>query len=350
MPSLSLEDRLRRFDVQCSGQAEIRVHTVQGAILSIFTILLITYLTIVEVQYNFQIILKEEVSLHAKRLGSKELIELEVDLTLPEIPCHHLFVDTDDPNGARQYIQLDKNHHIWKHKLQQRDGDMYLLSPKEFVENSSFLHNLENLKERVTAATPRAAEIEEKMAEDSYCGSCYGLGGENECCHTCDDVERVMKRNRQWISHSKYEQCLHPSEKELNWVGEGCNIHANVAVSASGGNLHIKPGKQAVLTYLDANGKARRVNSWSKQERHVPQIWNVTHTIHSIYFGPDHPNAARQMNGQTRAFTDGRANTLFQYYFQVCERRKPKSCLNECLFLALFSTNFNSWFRPLIDS
>ena len=45
---------------------------------------------------------------------------MEFDITFPKIPCALLSIDASDPTGQSQSLHLDRRHHVWKHRLDQR--------------------------------------------------------------------------------------------------------------------------------------------------------------------------------------------------------------------------------------
>ena len=59
--NMSVADRLKKLDGHSSVSNEFRVYTIQGAVLSVVTVLIILYLVITEVTFNFQVQLHERV-------------------------------------------------------------------------------------------------------------------------------------------------------------------------------------------------------------------------------------------------------------------------------------------------
>jgi len=45
------------------------------------------------------------------------------------------------------------------------------------------------------------------------------------------------------------------------------------------------------------------------------QMWNVSHTVNKIRFGPDYPSAVYQLDGRARVIQE--VSAMYQYYFQV---------------------------------
>ena len=321
-----------------SVSKEFRVHTVQGAALSVITVLLILYLFVSEVYFNFQVTLRERVHVNAT---SSRGLEMEFDLTLPEVPCSKIEIDASDPTGQAQSLHLDKEHHVWKHRIRMggRGGKTkVLLGSKMKLELGSTLKSEEDMVEAAEEDGKLKEESEESEAalseEEETCGSCYGAGEEGECCNTCEDVRRAYRR-KGWVlrqEHESIEQCK-GGQGEEEGEGEGCNVHGVVALSTGGGNLHLAPGRRAAsdgVTILD-------VLMQSFQE------WNVSHTIHKIRFGSEYPGAAYQLDGEERTIQD--TYGMYQYYFQVCNAEKRLSCFVEvCASLTLGSlSNFRSF-------
>jgi endoplasmic reticulum-Golgi intermediate compartment protein 3 len=298
--AMGLKERLKSFDAQSSVSNEFRVYTTQGAVLSVLTVLIILYLVVSEARFNFQINLKE--SVHVNATTSRGL-EMEFDITLWEVPCAKLQIDASDHLGQAQSLHLDKEHHLWKHRVKRNaDGSMSLIGAKTKLELGSTLKSEAELVELIYST-------EEEIEEVGGCGSCYGAGEEGECCNTCEDVQRAYRTrgwNLQLGAGHNIVQCKNaPGSDDSYEKGEGCNVHGVVALSTGGGNLHLAPGKEVVsagMTILEA-----LMQSY--------QEWNVSHTLHKMRFGPEYPAAKYQLDGESRTIED--VYGMYQYYLQV---------------------------------
>ena len=269
----------------------------------------IVYLVSTEFVYNFKVQRNERVHVNAT---SPAGLEMEFDISLRDLPCSRLNIDANDPNGQPQSLHLDRNHHVWKHKIKfdDNDGSVQFVGDKSKLELGSTLLTEEHL-ERSLEGMVNASLI--KQRED-YCGSCYGACEEGECCNSCDDVKRTYNL-KGWVLRDleQVEQC---KEEMVNVVekGEGCNIHGIVALSSGGGNLHLAPGR---AVNADNPGE---ISIFDLMLRTFEQ-WNVSHTVHKIRFGPDLPVAMldgknrNQLDNEERIITDGYG--MYQYYFQV---------------------------------
>jgi hypothetical protein len=303
---MGLQERLKSFDAQSSVSNEFRVYTTQGAVLSVTTVIIILYLVVSEARYNFQLNLRENV--HVNATTSRGL-EMEFDLTLWKVPCSKLQIDASDHLGQPQSLHLDKQHHVWKHRLirDEEDGEVSLIGSRSKLELGSTLKSEKDLIEIVKVK--QNSSMGREANDEITCGSCYGAGEEDECCNTCEDIRRAY-RARGW--HLQLEpghnivQCIGESEDDEDDQGEGCNVHGVVALSTGGGNLHLAPGKDSAssgLTILEA-----LMQSF--------QEWNVSHTLNKLRFGPEYPAAKYQLDGQVRTIED--TFGMYQYYLQVC--------------------------------
>lgn len=309
---MGLQERLKSFDAHSSVSNEFRVYTAHGAVLSVLTVIIIIYLVVSEARYNFQLSVRENV--HVNATTSRGL-EMEFDLTLWQVPCSKLKIDASDHLGQPQSLHLDKQHHVWKHRLirDEEDGEISLIGSRSKLEFGSTLKSEKDLVEIVKSKTNATAVVREELT----CGSCYGAGEEGECCNTCEDIRRAY-RTRGW--HLQLEPghnivpCIGESEDEEGDDGEGCNVHGVVALSTGGGNLHLAPGKDAAaggMTMLEA-----LMQSF--------QEWNVSHTLNKLRFGPEYPAAKYQLDGQVR--TIGDTFGMYQYYLQVSEEKYQSKC------------------------
>ena len=315
--SATLAERLKKFDSQNTVSNEFRVYTVQGAVLSIVTVVLIVYFVASEVYFNFQLTLTERVHVNATNPRG---LEMEFDISFPVIPCSQLSVDAHDPTGQAQSLHLDKDHHVWKHRFtMQQNGKMKVhLGDKEKLELGSTLLTAASAAGGAGAGTAgeyatarqlnKEGELEGKK-EEEVCGSCYGAGEEGECCNSCDDVKRAYNRMGWKLSDpTVIKQCRDSGPEEQ--PGEGCNVHGIVALDSGGGNLHFAPAEDA----LKPSSSEQDMNILDLLLNNFRQ-WNVTHTIHKLRFGPKYPAGVYQLNGETRIISD--THGMYQYYVQV---------------------------------
>ena len=320
--SSSWSDRLRGFDAHSSVESEYRVYTLQGALLSVITVLLILYLVVTEFWFNFQVVTTERVHVNAT---SPSGLEMEFDISFYDIPCTHLSIDANDPTGQVQSLHLDRTHHVWKHRVvfpKANNGERVLLGSKMKLEFGSTLKSLDDLKER-PPPEPLEGEGEDKDSqEDPSCGSCFGAATEeNECCNTCDDIERAYKR-KGWVlrDFSSIPVCAHKAQRKLE-RDEGCNVHGVVALSTGGGNLHLTPSKASLEQQLDNAYKGAAKSGGATNMivdillGQMVQQWNVSHALHKLRFGPEYPAAVYQLDNHSRSISD--TYGMYQYYFQV---------------------------------
>jgi hypothetical protein len=317
---MTVSERLRNIDSHSSVSKEFRVYTVQGAVLSVLTLVAIAYFVTTEYAYNFQATLQERVHVNAT---SSNGLEMEFDISLPEISCSQLNVDAADPNDQRQSLHLDGYHHVWKHRMRiEKDGTRVLigdrtklelgstmLNDKEFHAgfNETIAFGSKNETSAIESSDNETSVVVVKEEDGANCGSCYGAGKEGECCNTCDEVRAAYKRKGWTLTHLKnIEQCVDEGEVKEQ-ADEGCNVHGKVALSTGGGNLHLAPGKGS-----EDEGTGFNLFDLLLE---MFQQWNVSHTVHKIRFGPEYPAAVYQLDGETRTITD--TYGMYQYYFQV---------------------------------
>lgn len=319
----SLQDRLKRIDAHSSVSKEFRVYTVHGAIVSVVTLCLIGYLVASEALFNFKVVKNQHVYVSAT---SPRGLEMEFDISLHSVSCSQLSIDSHDPTGQQQSLHLDKNHHVWKHRVEVDPIRGYVrrvLGEKTRIEMGSTLLDERSILANVVTKRAEQAESSDLNAAtnetfkqplfevlDEECGSCYGAGEEGDCCNTCDDVKRAYKLKSWNIDDLSgiiqcREELLH-KEKEIE--GEGCNVHGRVALDSGGGNLHLAPSDGMT----DGMHAAASLFDLLLQKFHE---WNVTHTIHKLRFGPEYPDGVYQLDGQIRTVEDNHG--MYQYYVQV---------------------------------
>jgi len=311
---MSYKERLRKFDSHSSVSKEFRVYTVQGAALSVVTCLAIMYLIGKEMNYNFETTMTERVHVNAT---SATGLDVEFDISLPQVPCSMLNIDAMDPSGQTQSLHLDRRHHVYKHRIRvdEISGEtQYIGDKRKLEQGSTLLHedHLEEALDQITEEHGIEAAVVDDTTEEPACGSCYGAEEEEgECCSTCDDVKRAYKRKGWHIEDpAKIEQCqlLLVGSGESD-DGEGCNVHGLVALDSGGGNFHLAPGRDHSSTdRTDIAAIFEMLLSTFEQ-------FNVTHTIHKIRFGDEFPGNTNQLDGETRVISDGYG--MYQYYFKI---------------------------------
>jgi len=292
----SISEKLSKYDAHSSVPNEFRVRTGFGATLSISTIIAIIYLIYTEAKFNFQTSIKSKVNVNAT---SATGIQVDFNISFPKIPCALLSIDANDPSGQMQSLHLDRDHRIWKYRL---DGDGNVKGTRIHDNMGNTLIKEDHL-EKIVDRKMKEAKVE------AECGSCYGAGDEGECCDTCEDVKRAYESKSWYLADIyKVSQCRDtPSAKEEQ--GEGCQVVGHVALSSGGGNLHFAPGRG-----LEHFGHESEMNMMD-YILEAFENFNVTHTINKLRFGDEYPGAIYQLDNQTRTVEDGHG--MYQYYMKV---------------------------------
>mmetsp|Transcript_17742 Transcript_17742/g.25041 ORF Transcript_17742/g.25041 Transcript_17742/m.25041 type:complete len:438 (+) Transcript_17742:165-1478(+) len=305
---LSFTEKLRKIDKHTSVASEFRVHTRQGALLSTLFLLIATYLLYFEINFNFTPTIREKVHVNSTNPSG---IEIEIDVTFPSVPCALLNIDSQDPNGQRQSLHLDADHHVWKHRISKEGNKIGGRTKSELAATLLFEKHIEDLASQ--DALPFLEDYDDALHDDEEygCGSCYGAGDEGECCNTCDDVKRAYKRKGWHFDGKKIDvrQCRNEVKSD-DEHGEGCNIHGIVALSSGGGNVHIAPGRD-----MENFGQTMFFQNIFDLINQAFETFNVSHTVHKLRFGREYPGHIHQLDGANRMIED--AYGMYQYYIQV---------------------------------
>ena len=277
-----------------------------------------------EASFHFTTTITDRVHVNAT---SPVGLDVEFDISLPQVPCSLLNIDANDPTGQAQSLHLDRQHHVWKHriKIEESTGKIMYLGDRKRLELGSTLVKEEYLMEEIEKMTnltehekeyARKLETElKKEAEEEECGSCYGAGEDGECCNTCDDVKRAYNRKGWHLSDIRsITQCSTEGEDERDkeTEGEGCNVHGIVALSTGGGSFHLAPGRSLDSLQKQAGGDPLSLMDLLNK---AFEQWNVSHTVHKLRFGDEFPGHVHQLDGADRTISDGYG--MYQYYFQV---------------------------------
>jgi hypothetical protein len=278
----------------------------------------ISYLIFTELGYNFQTTITERVHVNAT---SPRGLDVEFDISLPLLPCSLLNIDANDPTGQAMSLHLDREHHVWKHRIKvKEDGEIEFIGDRTklelgstFKEEAHIVTELEKLGYNNTIEERVLEEGGEEAPVEIECGSCYGAGEEGECCNTCDDVKRAYNRKGWHIEDiATVEQCK--IQLEVESEGEGCNVHGVISLSTGGGNFHVAPGRSPDSLKADGKDALTIFDILMK----TFEQWNVSHTVNKIRFGDEYPGHVHQLEGVTRNIGDTYA--MYQYYFQVSYR------------------------------
>jgi len=304
---MGFQENLRQFDTQSSVSKEFRVYTVQGAALSVVTVIAIIYLVFTEIGYNFKLLMTERVHVNAT---SPTGLDVEFDISLPQVPCSLLNIDANDPSGQTQSLHLDRRHHIWKHRIKVgSDGSIQFIGDEHKLEQGSTLLHEDHLEEIFETMIQQKDDTDVEEIED--CGSCYGAGEEGECCDTCDDVKRVYTRKGWHIQNpDDIDQCRREKNKSQEGEGEGCNVHGLVSLDSGGGSFHLAPGRE-MNPLMDPSD----ISSIFDLLLRTFEQFNMTHTVHKIRFGDEFPGNKNQLDGENRVIADGYG--MYQYYFKI---------------------------------
>ncbi|KAK1748992.1 endoplasmic reticulum-Golgi intermediate compartment family protein [Skeletonema marinoi] len=297
----SYTDYFRSIDTHSPISSEFRVRTLSGALISIFTLVLTIYLIGSEYTYNLTPTFLDHVHVMPQ---SPDGLEVEFDITFQHIPCALLATDANDPTGQSQSFHIDKNHRVWKHRLD-KNGNT---AAKESKDDSTDAAQQQQQKQGEELEKPMMKKID-------------------ECCNTCDDVKRAYRRKSWHVPDiSKITQCAHML-RASNEEGEGCNVHGKIALSTGGGNLHFAPDRQWEKEGADKvqnplGGLFLDLNSIIEMFNDAYEQFNVSHTVNKLTFGRSMPDEVRnslnltsQLDGVSRTVADGYG--MFQYYLQV---------------------------------
>uniref|UniRef100_A0A7S0GAV9 Endoplasmic reticulum vesicle transporter C-terminal domain-containing protein n=1 Tax=Proboscia inermis TaxID=420281 RepID=A0A7S0GAV9_9STRA len=306
-----LADRLKRMDAHSSVSDDFLIRTAQGAILSVLTVLAITYFTYAEYIFNFAHTVKDTVHINATAPAG---LQVEFDVTLPKIPCALLSIDAADPSGQPQSLHIDTHHRVWKHRLDENGRPKGKRSRFEF--GNTMTKDVDHEKEVMDKYGHLVIEEEDVDAaremrdSEVECGPCYGAGEDGECCNTCDDIKRAYRRAGWQVKDiEKMPVCYHQAAS-VDEENEGCNVHGIVALSTGGGNLHLAPNRE-----MEKFGTHKQF-SFIDMLLNTFESFNVSHTVNMLHFGEEIPgNSGSQLDGQVRNIKD--AYGMYQYYITI---------------------------------
>lgn len=121
------------------------------------------------------------------------MMYLQMDMTLPRMPCDWVSVDAVDASGR---VQSSIEHEVFRQRLSSRGRKIQAAQPHEVGPKNETVP--EHLKPGSDVKIP-----------DNYCGSCYGAEEkEGDCCNTCESVrQRYQKKGWVMPEYDTVEQC-----------------------------------------------------------------------------------------------------------------------------------------------
>lgn len=305
MQSLRRIDIFPKFDAKFEQDA--REKTVFGAAFSILAIILIVVLVIGEFRYFLSI--EERHELFVDRVIGGDM-EIEVNVSFPQVPCDLMTLDAVNAFGEYQG-NLDRN--AVKHRI-----------------NSNDLQHISKARPMDNDGKVASIPTHEDGAPKSDCGSCYGAESHpGECCHTCADVEAAYNR-RGWhfnLNDVSLTQCAKERLQHAASISshEGCNLWAKFPVARVQGNIHFIPGR--AFTIL-----GQHMHDLTGGE--VGKL-NLSHYIHTLQFGTTYPGQANPLDDKATILADEPVNGRFNYYVKVV----PTTFEKHSLFGATLETN-----------
>ncbi|AAZ13490.1 Endoplasmic Reticulum-Golgi Intermediate Compartment (ERGIC)/Endoplasmic reticulum vesicle transporter, putative [Trypanosoma equiperdum] len=268
MKGLSRLDVFPKFDTRFEQDA--RQRTALGGVLSMASILIITFLVVGEIRYFLSTVEQHEMYVDPHIGG---IMHMKVNITFPRVPCDLMTADAIDAFG--EYVE-----------------NVVTDTAKVRVDSSTLkplgkARQLVDLKKQPTNGNETGNE---------NCPTCYGAEkNPGECCHTCDDVRRAFAE-RQWEFHEddvSIAQCAHERLKVAadSASAEGCNLHASFSVPRVTGNIHFVPGRMF-------NFFGQHLHSFKGE---TIRKLNLSHIVHALEFGERFPGQNNPMDGMVNA-------------------------------------------------
>ncbi|KAL1891611.1 ER-derived vesicles protein erv46 [Sporothrix stenoceras] len=271
MPAKS---RFTRLDAFTKTVEDARIRTTSGGIVTIVSLLVVLYLSWSEwIDYR-RIVVHPELVVDK---GRGERMEIHLNITFPKIPCELLTLDVMDVSGEQQH---GVQHGVRMVRLKPQHEGGAEIDAKDLN-----LHS--------------ADEVASHLDPD-YCGPCYGAqapahASKPGCCNTCDEVREAYAASSWAFGRGEnVEQCEreHFAERLDEQRHEGCRIEGGLRVNKVVGNFHIAPGRSF------SNGNMHVHDLKNYWDMPIPQMHSFTHTIHSLRFGPQIPDAiAKKLGG-----------------------------------------------------
>ncbi|KAI8897906.1 endoplasmic reticulum vesicle transporter-domain-containing protein [Globomyces pollinis-pini] len=278
--------QLKSYDAYAKPLEDFRIKTVTGASVTLVSAFIICILVLSEFSDWYRIEMIPSLTVDGSR---KELMQINMNMTFPKIPCFLLSIDVMDVAGEHQN---SADHLMHKSRL----------SPDGKV--------IEKTQKSLGDPNKEIDEARNRTRAESYCGDCYGaLKPPSGCCNTCEDVRNAYQSTG-WAfdDPDKFEQCVHEGYAKMvkEQAHEGCNLSGFVRVSKVQGNFHFAPGPSFEIQGMHAHD----LNDY----RNHKHDWDFTHTVHHLSFGTAW-GITNPLDGIAKKATG--AYETFQYYIKV---------------------------------
>jgi endoplasmic reticulum-Golgi intermediate compartment protein 3 len=270
---------LQSLDLHPKTVKDFAVRTKTGAWVSIASLVLAFLLLVGELRWFLTKEIVEHMEVDVSSRGEK--MRVNFDIAFPSLPCAMVSVDAVDASGKHQ---LEILHDVFKRRL---DKDGNPIGSTERGERGALTNQKDLMKEKQRAIAdgrPIAAAMSNSgAATNGMCGDCYGAGGPNQCCNTCEEVRTLYKRKGWQFNMDGVEQC-----KREGFFGditaqatakEGCNVYGHLEVPKVPGNLHFAPSHSVQHAYSQVQDLMAFTLS----------TFNISHRINSLSFGPYYP-------------------------------------------------------------
>ncbi|KAF5837666.1 endoplasmic reticulum vesicle transporter-domain-containing protein [Dunaliella salina] len=280
---------ISRLDAYPKLNDDFQTKTRVGGVITIVSSIIMTVLFVNELRLFLRTSTVHELGVDT---GRGEVLDIQVDVTFPRMPCSWLSLDTMDVSGE---LHLDVMHEIYKQRLSQTGA------PLQEAEK----HDVHSTKKSndTALAVPQ-------------CGSCYGAETvRGQCCNTCDEV-REAYRKKGWglVMAGFVEQCKddHYLETIEQQKGEGCRMFGHLQVNKVAGNFHFAPGR----SYQQGNMHVHDIAPFGTNA-HL----DFSHTVHHLSFGKTYPGMKNPLDGaqaqQPFESATSPEHGMFQYFLKI---------------------------------
>ncbi|KAI8998364.1 endoplasmic reticulum vesicle transporter-domain-containing protein [Gaertneriomyces semiglobifer] len=282
-PGSAILDKFKDFDAYAKPIEDFRVKTFSGAAVTLASAVVIFLLVFSEFVDWRKVKMEPSIEVDKAR---KEKLSINLNITVPHVPCYLLSIDVMDVAGEHQN---DIQSSVFKKRLDP-NGKL-----------------IEEAKGEIGGTVPQAAD------GTAYCGSCYGAKPPaSGCCNTCEDVRNAYAASGWTLDKvDSTEQCIREgyAEKAETQSTEGCNVFGTIQVNKVAGNFHLAPGKSYAQSHMHVHDLA----PYQKKN-----IFHFSHTIHSLSFGKQMA-FGNPLDGAAKETAE--QYFMYQYYIKVVSTR-----------------------------
>lgn len=300
---MSKKGGLLSFDAFAKTVEDAKIKTRSGGFITLGCILTLLVLIFNEWSEFNEISIWPELAVDR---DSNTKLDLNLDVTFPDLPCDLMSMDIMDVSGE---LQTDiQNYGFSKIRLDKQGRE---------IEKSELMIGDDELKKEVAT---------------DYCGPCYGAKdqgpndekpmSEKVCCNNCQAVRKAYAAigwafyDGKDITQCEEEGYVQRIQERLN---EGCRVVGTAQLNRINGNLHFAPGASFTAPNRHTHDLSLYNQEGDRSFRHKINHFSFGPSVNSLYVSETQQLASHPLD--SLEITQGGKDHLYSYFLKVVPTR-----------------------------